>query len=311
MEAIFNIVLPIFGIMLAGTLAGRFGLLGSASSEALNGFVYFVSLPALFFVSLARVELERVFDLPFIAAYCGGVLFTFLLAVATARWVFGLQAGALALNGMSAIFSNTGYMGLPLLLLLFGDAGLLPAVITTVLNGALIMGLIAILLELSAPRDAGMAVALGRALVGMVRSPLLLSATAGLVVAGFHLPLPVPLQTFCDILGAAAGPAALFAIGLFLAGTSLSHGLLEVSWLVLLKLLVQPAVTWILAFHVFTLDPVWAACAVVQASLPTGALVFVLAQRYGVYVLRSPAVIMLSTVVSVFTLSLLLLYLGF
>ena len=311
MEAIFNIVLPIFGIMFAGTLAGRFRLLGSASSEALNSFVYYVSLPALFFVSLARVELDRVFDLPFIAAYCGGVIVTFLLAVATAKWVFGLKAGALVLNGMSAIFSNTGYMGLPLLLLLFGDAGLLPAVITTVLNGALIMGLVAILLELAAHRGAGMAVALGRALLGMFRSPLLLSAIAGLVFAGLELPLPLPLQTFCDILGAAAGPAALFAIGLFLAGTSLSHGLLEVSWLVVLKLLIQPAITWFLAFRVFTLDPVWAAAAVVQSSLPTGALVFVLAQQYGVYVLRSPAVIMLSTVVSVFTLSFLLLYLGF
>ena len=84
----------------------------------------------------------------------------------------------------------------------------------------------------------------------------------------------------------------------------------EVSWLVLLKLLVQPLITWALAYHVFVMEPVWAAGALVQSALPTGALVFVLAQQYGIYVQRSTAVIMASTVLSLFTLSALFLYLG-
>jgi len=311
MQGIFNIVLPIFGIMLAGYLSGSFGLLGSASSEALNRFVYFVSLPALFFVSMARVEFQVVFDLPFLATYCGGMLATFLIAALVARLVFRMRLGALSLHGMSAIFSNTGYMGIPLLLLLFGEKGLLPAVITTVINGAVVMGLATILLELDGRRGAGVVTALAHARIGVCRSPLLLSAVGGLVFSAYQLPVPLPLQTFGDILGAAAGPAALFAIGLFLAGRSLSEGLVEVTWLVLLKLLVQPAITWWLAFHVFVLDPIWAAGAVIQAALPTGALVFVLAQKYGVYLQRSTAVILLSTIVSVFTLSALLLRLGF
>jgi predicted permease len=54
MSAVFNVVLPVFAIMLAGYLAGRFRVLGEPSSEALNRFVYFVALPALFFISMAR-----------------------------------------------------------------------------------------------------------------------------------------------------------------------------------------------------------------------------------------------------------------
>ena len=65
------------------------------------------------------------------------------------------------------------------------------------------------------------------------------------------------------------------------------------------------------SYHVFTLDPVWAAGAVIQSALPTGALVFVLAQKYGVYLQRSTAVIMVSTVISLFTLSALLLFMGY
>ena len=145
---------------------------------------------------------------------------------------------------------------------------------------------------------------------GVITSPLVLSAAAGLIASGLGLPLPQAIGTFCDLLGASAGPCALFAIGLFMVGKSPTAGMQEVSFLVLLKLLVQPAITWVLAYHVFTMEPVWAAGALVQSALPTGALVFVLAQQYGIYLQRSTAVIMASTVVSLFTLSALFVWLG-
>ena len=145
---------------------------------------------------------------------------------------------------------------------------------------------------------------------GILRSPLVIAAVAGLAASGFGIPLPKAIATFCDILGASAGPCALFAIGLFMVGKSFTAGMTEVSWLVLLKLVVQPLITWWLAFQVFTMDPVWAAGALIQSALPTGALVFVLARQYGIYIQRSTAVIMISTVVSLATLSALFIALG-
>jgi predicted permease len=201
-------------------------------------------------------------------------------------------------------------MGIPLLMLAFGEAGMLPAIITTILNGAVIMAFGIVLLELDVHQGKGGLVALQNALLGVVRSPLVLSAAAGLLVSGLGIPLPPALATFCDLLGAAAGPCALFAIGLFMVGKSPTAGAAEVSWLVFLKLLVQPAITWLLAYRVFTMDPLWAAGALVQSALPTGALVFVLAQQYGIYLQRSTAAIMASTVLSLFTLSALFVYFG-
>jgi hypothetical protein len=72
MAAVVDVVLPDFSIMLAGYLAGRFRLLGSPSSEALNRFVFFIALPALFFVSMARVEIGEAFHGPFLLAFGGG-----------------------------------------------------------------------------------------------------------------------------------------------------------------------------------------------------------------------------------------------
>lgn len=310
MEPIVNVVLPVFAIMLAGYLAGRAGLLGEASSQALNGFVYYMALPALFFVSMARVPVEEVLHWPFLIAFGGGMLATFGIAMLVATFAFPNRTGALSLHGMSAVFSNTGYMGIPLLVIAFGEVGKLPAIISTVVTGVVAMGLITAILEIDLAEDHGPLTGLRNALFGVLKSPLVMSAAAGLAWSAFvDFPLPQPVETFGDLLGAAAGPAALFAIGLFMVGKSFTAGMGEVSWVVGLKLLVQPAITWWLAFGVLQMEPLWAQSAVIQAALPTGALTFVLAQRYGTYIQRATAVIMISTVVSVVTLSALFLYL--
>src|SRR3546814_7429796 len=93
-------------------------------------------------------------------------------------------------------------MGIPLLMLAFGEAGMLPAIITTILNGAVIMAFGIVLLELDVHQGKGGLVALTNALRGVLRSPLVLSAAAGLLVSGLGIPLPNAVGTFCDLLGA-------------------------------------------------------------------------------------------------------------
>jgi predicted permease len=310
MQAIITVILPVFGIMLTGYAAGRVRLLGEASSEALNRFVYFIALPALFFVSLARVPVGEVLNGPFLAAFGGGVLATFGIALLVGVFIFPNRLAALGLHGLCAVFSNTGYLGIPILLITFGDAGKLPGIISTVIMGTVIMGTGIVLIEADLSQGRGPLKIAGGVLLGVAKSPLILAAAAGLGVSAAGLPVPAPLATFADILGAAASPCALFAIGLFLAGQKVTAGLGEIGWLVALKLVVQPAITWWLAYSVMSMDEPWAAAVVIQAALPTGALVFVLAQQYGIFVQRATATIMVSTVVSVVTLSLLFAALG-
>ncbi|HEX9791438.1 MAG TPA: AEC family transporter [Kiloniellales bacterium] len=310
MQAIITVILPVFGIMLTGYAAGRIRLLGEASSEALNRFVYYIALPALFFVSLARVPVGEVLNGPFLAAFGGGVLATFGIALLVGIFVFPNRLAALGLHGLCAIFSNTGYLGIPILLIIFGDAGKLPGIISTVIMGTVIMGTGIVLIEADLSQGRGPLKIAGGVLLGVAKSPLILAAAAGLGVSAAGLPVPAPLATFADILGAAASPCALFAIGLFLAGQKVTAGLGEIGWLAALKLVVQPAITWWLAYSVMSMDEPWAAAVVIQAALPTGALVFVLAQQYGIFVQRATATIMVSTVVSVVTLSLLFAALG-
>src|SRR3954471_13677895 len=84
MEAIINVVLPVFAIIASGWFCGRMGLLGDGASQALNGLTYFAALPALFFGAMAAAPLQETFNLPFILDYLGAVvalgLLTWLVA---------------------------------------------------------------------------------------------------------------------------------------------------------------------------------------------------------------------------------------
>lgn len=308
MHAVLNVALPVFAIMLAGYLAGRFRLLGPDGPETLNRFVYYAALPALFFVSMARVPAGEVFNLSYIGTFFGAQTLTFALAIAVARFAFPGRPAQLGLHGLSAIFSNTGYMGIPLLLLALGDDGRLPSIIATVINGVLVMAIAIAIIEFDLSRQAGALGVMRDVAGGVARSPLVLSAVAGLAWSATGLAVPLPLANFCDTVGAAAAPAALFAMGLFLAGQSVKSGLGEVGWLVFLKLAVNPLLALLLTVTLFPMDPLWTASVVIMSALPTGTLVFVLAQKYDIYLQRSTAVILISTLLSVLTVSAVMVY---
>jgi hypothetical protein len=309
MEAIIDVVLPVFAIIAAGWLCGRLGVLGDDASQALNGFVYFAALPALFFGAMATVPLGETFNLPFLLDYMGAVVVLAVLTWLIGRRLFPGRGDQLGLQNMAGLFSNTGYMGIPLLLTAFGSVGKLPAIIATVLNGAIVMAFYIALVELFQSDAQHRTKVFADAARGVVKSPLVLSAALGILWSGIGAPVPIFLAKFCEILGAAAPPAALFAMGLFLVGKTFRGDLKEIGFLTLLKLVVHPLLAWGMLLLV-PLDDAWAKSLLVLAALPTGSLVFVLSSQYGVYTQRSTGVILATTLASVASLSLLFNLLG-
>jgi len=302
MQAIFDVILPVFGIILTGYLAGRTRLLGPDSSEALNKFCYWFALPAVLFLGPARVPLAQVLNLPFIATFMGGVAVAWLIALAVGRVAFRDRPAVTALALLSGTFSNAGYMGIPLFLAAYGPQGVLPAVIATVSYTILLVGATVVIVEADLAGKGGAAAALANVAKGLAKSPLVVAPLLGLGWNLTGLGLPKPVSNFGDLLGASAGPAALFAIGLFLSTRSLGtlvggKKLAEVGWLVYVKLVVQPLATWWLA-GIFELDAYWRGAAVILAALPSAALCFVLAQQYKQFVERASATILVSTLLS-------------
>ncbi len=307
-RASISIILPLFGILLAGYLAGRFQVLAKGRSAILSRFVFVVALPALIFVSLSKVSPRDFFDWPFLCTLGGGMSATFCLSLLVARFAFPDSLTALGLHGLTAMFSSTAYIGLPVILMAFGDAGLVPGIIGAVITGAVFLPLGIILAEIDKGRGREKGFFPLVPLIAVLRNPIILATAAGLAASAMGIMIPGPIATFCELLSRAFVPCSLFAAGLFISGCSVRGETKEITWLVLAKLVLHPFITWWLAYHVFRLEGILPAIAVLQAALPSGVPVFVLALQYDTFVARSSAVIVVSTAISVVTLSALLFF---
>jgi predicted permease len=302
-NALLNVSLPVFGVVLCGYLAAKFRLLGPQSSEALNGFVYYFAMPALLFVFVVRAPVEQIFYWPFLAAWGGGFAITFALMALISRLVYRDRLAVMTLRSMNGVFANTGYMGIPLVMTAYGEAAALPAIMATVFLSPAGNSLTVALIESDLRRSAGTTRIARDVATSLLKNPFVIPVFLAVFIQQLGVPVPVPVLRFGDLLGNAAGPCALFSLGMFAAGQLLRSGLGETGLMTLMKLVVHPLVTWLLVTQVFEMDRLWAMVTVIVASLPTGATCFVLAQRYKVFEARTSSTTLASTALSVLTVS--------
>jgi malonate transporter len=301
LDPVLGAVLPVFGLVACGFLAGRFRLVTQASSEALNQFVYAFALPAMLFVAVYRGSLEEILSGAFLFAVVAATLLTALAGFSLSYFVAGAPPAESTMRGLNASFANTGYLGIPLVTVAYGERAALPAALATVATNIVSFALAIVCIELFVnPRRGGAR----RALAGVARSPLIWPIALAIACVALELRVPVPVERFASLLAAAAGPCALFAIGLFVSQLSIRAGA-AASWQsTVLKLVLHPLLMALLAFWLLPIDPFWAKIAVVCASLPLGATAFVLAQRYKLLEAETSTGAVLSTAASVVTVSL-------
>lgn len=205
------------------------------------------------------------------------------------------------MRALNASFANTGYLGIPLVTVAYGERAALPAALATVATNIISFALAIVCLELFVNPRPG---AVRRALSGVARSPLIWPIGLAIVLVAFQVRVPLPAERFATLLAAAAGPCALFAIGLFVSQLSIRAGA-QASWqTTVLKLVLHPLLMAVLAFYLLPVDPFWAKIAVVCAALPLGATAFVLAQRYRLLEAETSTGAVVSTAASVLTVSL-------
>jgi predicted permease len=308
--ATLSVVLPIFALILAGYICRRAGIFGPAASSELNRFVVWLGLPALFFAITAKASWQDLYQPAFAATFALACFIVFVLTLPLRRQRG--QADA-SIDGLNAAYPNSGYMGFPLCFLVFGPESFTTVTISAIITVCLLFGFAIVLIEFSLQKDKALGPMVLSVFASLAKNPLLVSPVLGVLFSASGLPMPKSADTFVNLLGAAASPCALVALGVFLAQREPSHGRDLVGAILLtgLKLLALPAVTWALAHYVFALPKTTADMAVLLAALPTGTGPFMLAEYYK----REPSVtadtILYSTVLSVLTISAFLYFQGY
>ncbi|MGI9370137.1 MAG: AEC family transporter [Ruegeria sp.] len=304
---VFLRTLPFFAIIGLGYWAGRTRFFTEEATAYLTKFVFFFALSAMLFRFAATLPFAEIFSGRLVLGYLIGTAGVYALATLVA-YLRGLDIPTAAVEAQCAAIGNVGFLGLPMLALLFTEAAIGPVMLVLTVDLVVFSSLIVILIN--GGRDGRLTFGTIRLIgLGLLKNPMVVSISAGLIWSAMKIPVPVPLNDFLTILGGAATPGALFAIGASLAGKSAERVQIA-GWLSFCKLVIHPlfvaiALIWLIPVGAFP-----ASVAISAAALPVAGNVYMLAAHYGVAPHRASAAILLSTIASILSLPLVIAWVG-
>jgi malonate transporter and related proteins len=300
MDGVVTIVLPVFLVIALGFGAAATRLLSERTADGLSDYVFIVAIPLLLFRTLATAPLPEVQPWFYWLSYFAGLAAVWAAMAFAARRFFGVEGQEVTVLGFSAAQGNTVFIGIPLILRVFGEAGAVPMFLLVAIHLPLLMLVATVLVE-RGERGAGR---WKRMAGNLARHPILIGIVAGGLWRLAGLPMPELGAATLKLIADTAAPTALFALGMTLSRYGLkaaAPGTLAA--IALLKLVVHPAIVYLLAFHILPMPPVWAAVAVMFAACPSGVNGYLLAQRYKVGVASASAAIAATTALAVVTTS--------
>ncbi|MCO5090578.1 AEC family transporter [Bosea sp. (in: a-proteobacteria)] len=303
MAASLLVVLPVFGLIGLGYLARWARLLRESTGEGLSDFVFVLAVPCLLFRTLATADIPATQPWGYWIAYFAGLAVVWGLAMLIASRVFARKGPELVVCGFAAAQSNTIFVGIPMILKAYGDAGAVPLGLLLAVHLPVTMTAATLLAE---GRSASIPLLLKR----LFTHPIIVGIILGMAARPVAGLIPAPVWTLVDLLSKAAVPCALIGLGIAMRRYGLESGLALPAVLSGLKLGLHPLLVYWLARHVFEMPAHWSGVAVLFAACPCGINAYLFAERYRQGVADASSAITLSTLLSLFSTAAWLAFLG-
>ena len=291
-------ILAIILMILIGYASKRIGLLKSEDSIPLNKIVINITIPALIFLAMYGADLSNISVLIPITLICivtGSLCGLIIYLLSRAKGYSKKTKWTLV--GTSTLF-NSGFLGYPIVLGVFGANGLVKAVFydmgSTILF--LCLGIFFILL-------------FGGKYTSIIKRTLLFpplwAIILGIIANIMHFNLGfLPLNVLKYLSGAAI-PVIMISLGLSLEVGGLKNYLGAASFVSMIRLIISPIIAFSLVYF-FGLSGLGGTVTVVEAGMPSAMLSLVLAASYDLDINAAAACIFMSTVISMITLPILI-----
>ncbi|MEP1205817.1 MAG: AEC family transporter [Rhizobiaceae bacterium] len=286
MEDIANIVLPAFCLVGLGYLVARQKYLSQNVGDALADFVFKVAVPVLLMKSIATAEFNQVNPWMFVLVYFIAVAVVWGGAVLVIGWGFKRGSRAAVIAGVAAGYSNLVLLGIPLVERAYGQAGLQILLFLLAVHLPVMMSASTFLMEYAVRNDGvettriqplTIAKNLGR---NLLLNPIIIGILVGIIwrfsgqgISG------IPVQAM-DLLSGTTGPLALIALGMGLIKYGVRGNLFAAFSLAAMRLLLMPAVVYVVATVIIPLPPLWFKVALLGASCPTGINAYLIANYF-------------------------------
>lgn len=300
MQALFEIILPVFLVIGFGYLAVWRRWFSQAGVDGLMSFTQKFAIPCLLFTAISRLDLGQSFDWRLLLSFYVGASSGFALGLFGARLIFGRSWEDAVAIGFCCLFSNSLLLGLPIMERAYGTEALAANFAIIAVHSPFCYGLGITVMEIVKARGtAGPKVAV-KVLRAMFSNTLIMGVAAGFVVNLSGVVLPSPVQQGFDLIARAALPAALFGLGGVLVQYRPEGDLRAILFVCLISLVVHPAITFGLGLGI-GLPVEGVRSAVVTAAMAPGVNAYVFANIYGHAKRVAASSVLLSTALTIVT----------
>ena len=294
-----NATIPIFLMMLLGMLFRKLGWMDEVFAAKMNKFVFLVPLPVLLFEQLATVDFSEVWDIKFI-------LFCFVVTAIsiTISTLISLLWKDRSIKGefiQATYRSSAALLGIAFIQNIYGTAGMAPLMIIGSVPLYNIMAVV--VLSFFKPGNNSFDKALvKKTLKGIVTNPIIIGIVAGFVWSALKLPMPLILHKTVSSIGATATPMGLMSMGATFEMKKATSKMKPTLVAVFMKLVGFCAIFLPMAALLGFRNEELIAILVMLGSATTVSC-FVMARNMGHEGTLSSGVIMMTTLLSAFTLT--------
>lgn len=303
MLVIINSVFPVFLLIFLGWLCVKIKLFKKEHSAIFNNFAYYIALPLLIFQSLSKIPFDNIIKSQFVFANLAAILLIAALVYGLGL-ILRLNKRSLGIFVVACFLGNVAFIGIPFNFLLLGEEAAALASLNAALVTLLALTLGLYLIEKGRPVVKGK-MGWWIILLKLITRPIVMAVVAGLFFSFLKLSLPVALARSVELIATSTSAVALFAVGIFLFGSSLKERLGGALFLSFGSLILMPAVAWLVSGF-FALNKMELTVTLLQAGMPLATMNFILAHQFHVEEKTIANAIMVSTVLSVVTLPVLL-----
>ena len=300
MQALLDVILPVFVVIGFGYLATWRGWFAQSGVDGVMKFTQNFAIPCLLFQAIARLDLSQSFDPALLISFYSGALSGFALCILGARLLFARPWEDSVAIGFLGLFSNSVLLGLPITERAFGTAALIANYAIVAIHAPICYGVGVTVMELVRARGKSGLTMVRSTLNAMFHNALIIGILAGFVVNLTGLPLPGVVWDAVSMMVAAALPAALFGLGGVLTRYRPEGDLKTVFFVCAVSLLIHPAITFGLS-SALDVPSMAQNSAVVTAAMAPGINGYIFAAMYGVALRVAATTVLIATALSMLT----------
>ena len=311
MTSLLTSVFGVFGYIFIGFVIKKINIIPDQFSKIYNYVSFNALLPLALITNFWTVTFPELIVHQLILAFFGAGIIIFLIGFFFSKKLLNFKTDDCALFGLSACFGNSVAFGIPLMYSILGPIEAMPYMILVLFHGLIHFTYTTIIIEGYRNRSYSIYKMLVKTIMGLAKNIVLFAMFIGIALNYSQIPFPASLEIILTPITNIALPAVLISLGFALAEFKIineaSHSLV----LTTLKNFVHPLIAFVIAKYIFSMPHLLLFIVTMAAALPSGSQTYYFSYRYNSLQKIISANIVLSTFVSFFTLSFLIIIFGY